>query len=255
MYFPVDVCEIVSRKRPPLIPPRGMRFNNTRTYISLGKHGLDSLIRHCQLRPDHRVLDVGCGTGSMALPLIDYLAGGTYQGFDIVPSWITWCQEHITRRNPRFRFDFIDVYSRHYNSTGKLTSETLKFPYEAESFDFVMLMSVFTHMLPAGIHNYINELSRVMKHGAKGFITTCLLNAESNKAIANGHTALPFPHTLGECRVMDKFFPETGIAVPENEILAWFSEAGLRVTTTMYGSWAGRSEPQNLHDNLVVERL
>jgi SAM-dependent methyltransferase len=211
MYFPVDVCEIVSRKRPPLIPPRGMRFNNTRTYISLGKHGLDSLIRHCQLRPDHRVLDVGCGTGSMALPLIDYLAGGTYQGFDIVPSWITWCQEHITRRNPRFRFDFIDVYSRHYNSTGKLTSETLKFPYEAESW--------------------------VMKHGAKGFITTCLLNAESKKAIANGHTALPFPHTLGECRVMDKFFPETGIAIPENEILAWFSEAGLRVTTTMYGSW------------------
>jgi hypothetical protein len=70
-------------------------------------------------------------------------------------------------------------------------------------------------MLPAGIHNYINELSRVMKHGAKGFITTCLLNAESNKAIANGHAVLPFPHTLGECRVRDKFFPETSIAIPE----------------------------------------
>ena len=73
LYSPVDAWELVARKKPPLIPPRGMRFNDTRTYLSLAKHNLNQLTQHCQLRPDHNVLDVGSGSGSMALPLLDYL--------------------------------------------------------------------------------------------------------------------------------------------------------------------------------------
>jgi hypothetical protein len=191
----------------------------------------------------------------MALPLLDYLTTGSYEGFDIVPSWITWCQAHITRTNPRFRFAFIDVYSKHYNSSGKLTAEALKFPYDGDVFDCVMLMSVFTHMLPAGIRNYIHELSRVMKPGANAFVTTFLLNEESGAAITNGMSLLAFPHQLGECLVMDEVFPETAIAVPEDQMMSWFSEAGFRVTTAMYGSWAGRSDRENLHDDLVVQKL
>jgi cyclopropane fatty-acyl-phospholipid synthase-like methyltransferase len=255
VYFPVDVCEVVARKKSPFIPPRGMRFNDTKTYLFLGKRGLDSLIQHCQLRPDHKVLDVGCGTGSMALPLTDYLTNGSYEGFDIVPSWIAWCQRHITRRNPLFRFVFVDVYSKHYNSSGKLTAETLKFPYDEGVFDCVLLMSIFTHMLPTGIRNYIHELSRVMKTGGHAFITTFLLNEESTAAINDGRSAISFQHSLDGCLIIDKIFPESAIAVPERQLLAWFSEAGLRVTNTMYGSWAGRKGRENLHDDVVVQKL
>jgi cyclopropane fatty-acyl-phospholipid synthase-like methyltransferase len=255
MYVPVDICEVVARKKPSLVPPRGMRFNDTKTYISLGKRGLDRLIQKCQLQPDQRVLDVGCGTGSMALPLLDYLTQGSYEGFDIVSSWIVWCQRHITRENSRFKFTFVDVYSKQYNSAGNLTSETLRFPYEREQFDCVMLMSIFTHMLPAAIHNYINELSRVMKPGAKAFITTFLLNDESELAIKSGRSAIPFPHRLGDCLVMDKFFPEAAITIPENQVRSWFSDAGFQVTGVAYGSWAGRSDSENLHDDLIVQKL
>jgi ubiquinone/menaquinone biosynthesis C-methylase UbiE len=255
LYFPVDAWESITSERPPLVAPRGMRFNDTRTYLSLAKHGLSLLVQHCRLQPHHNVLDVGCGSGSMALPLFDYLRTGTYEGFDIVPSWITWCQEHITRKNPRFRFTFVDVYSKHYNSTGKLTSDTLNFPYGDALFDCVMLMSVFTHMLPAGIHNYIREISRVMKTGGNAFITTFLLNEESRQAIKDQRTALPFAHRLGDCFVMDNVFPETAIAIPEDQMMAWFSEAGLQVTSVTRGSWAGRSGPENLHDNVVLHKL
>src|SRR5471032_1693123 len=48
------------------------------------------------LKPEHRVLDVGCGCGRMAVPLIPFLTGtGEYHGFDIVPAAIKWSQKHI----------------------------------------------------------------------------------------------------------------------------------------------------------------
>ena len=40
------------------------------------------------LKPEHRVLDIGCGVGRVALPLTRYLTSGTYDGFDIVKRWI-----------------------------------------------------------------------------------------------------------------------------------------------------------------------
>src|SRR5205085_890333 len=35
------------------------------------------------LEPDHRVLDVGCGLGPLAVGLAPYLAAGRYDGFDV----------------------------------------------------------------------------------------------------------------------------------------------------------------------------
>jgi ubiquinone/menaquinone biosynthesis C-methylase UbiE len=255
IYSPTDMFETIAGKKPPLVPPRGMRFNDTKTYLSLAQINLKSLIQYCQLQPDHKVLDVGCGTGSMALPLLEYLSSGSYDGFDIVSPWITWCQNNITRKDSRFRFKFVDVYSKQYNSSGKLTSETLKFPYDQEVFDFAMLMSVFTHMLPVAIRNYIQELSRVMKTGAKAFITTFLLNEESAAAIKDGKSLLSFRYPLGDCMVIDEFYPEAAIAAPEQQVMSWFSEAGFRTISVMYGSWAGRSGRENLHDNIIVQKV
>jgi ubiquinone/menaquinone biosynthesis C-methylase UbiE len=255
LYFPVDVYEAVARRKSPLIPPRGMRFRDSSTYLSVGKRGVESLIRECGLQPGHNILDVGCGTGAMALPLMDYLTTGSYVGFDIVPSWITWCQRHITSRNPRFHFELIDVYSKQYNSSGTLNAETLRFPYGGDSFDCVVLMSIFTHMRPAEIRNYIREVSRVMKEGAKSFITAFLINEESAEAIKKGRSAFSFKHKFGDCLVIDEMFPEAAIAVPEDQLVSWLADVGLSVEKVTYGSWAGRSSPENLHDDLIVQKL
>jgi ubiquinone/menaquinone biosynthesis C-methylase UbiE len=229
-----------------------MRYNNLPTYLSLAKRGLEQLISYCQLRPNDHVLDVGCGTGSMAVPLTTYLNGGRYEGFDVVPLWINWCQRHISRSYPNFRFKHIDAYSRHYNSTGKLQADMLHFPHESQSFDCAMLMSVFTHMLPDGIRNYINELARVLRPGGSAFITALLLNTESRAAIGEGRSVFPLRHQYGDSLVVDPQFPETTIAIPESQLCQWFAETGFEITRVMYGSWAGRIGPENLHDNLVV---
>lgn len=76
------------------------------------------------------MLDVGCGSGRMALPLTGYLnSEGRYAGFDISQKAIAWCQEHITSAHPNFQFEVSDIYNSLYNPKGKYQSLDFRFPY------------------------------------------------------------------------------------------------------------------------------
>ena len=55
------------------------------------------------LRPEHRVLDIGSGIGNLAISLAGYLHGG-YDGVEIHPEAVAWCQRTITPRHPGFGF-------------------------------------------------------------------------------------------------------------------------------------------------------
>jgi SAM-dependent methyltransferase len=231
-----------------------MRFDGADSYLSMGQIAKDTLIKFSGLTPESCVLDAGCGAGRAAIPFTTYLTRGSYEGFDIVPSWIHWCQRNITRKYPNVRFTWVDVYSKHYNSTGQITAETLTFPYNRDTFDCAMLLSVFTHMLPGGVRNYLHELSRVLKPGGRAFITALLLNDESIRGIEAATSVFPLRHKLGDCRVTDPKFPETTIAIPERAALGWCSESGLKLTI-MYGSWPGRRDRETIHDSLVIEKV
>ena len=252
-YLPTDAYEFLSGKRKAVIPPRGMRFDGADNYIRMGTVGVNSLIELCDLQPHHSLLDVGCGTGRMALPLIEYFTTGSYEGFDIVPQWIDWSTKNITRWHPNLHFRFVDVYSRHYNSTGGVAARDFVFPYRDGEFDCALLMSIFTHMLPDGIERYIHELARVLRPGGKALITALLLNEKSLEGIDMGLSTFPLGHRLGTCRVVDNEFPETTIAIPESHLLSWFADAGLKAEIS-YGSWSGRSDCRGLHDDIVVEK-
>ena len=87
---------------------------------------------------------------------------GRYEGFDIVKVGIDWCTENIHSRFDNFRFKLIPLKNDLYRlDTNEMAAE-LKFPYEENSFDFVFLTSVFTHMLPMDVENYIKEIQRVL---------------------------------------------------------------------------------------------
>jgi SAM-dependent methyltransferase len=83
------------------------------------------------LTRDSRVLDVGCGTGQMAMALEGYLSDrGAYYGTDIGREAIDFCRR--TYRRPNFVFD-----------VGGMT--TVPFPDHAGPFDLAIFFSVFTH--------------------------------------------------------------------------------------------------------------
>jgi SAM-dependent methyltransferase len=193
----------------------------------------------------------------MAVPLTRYLSkAGSYEGFDIVPKGIEWCSKHITPRYPNFKFSVADIYSKHYNHQGRFHAADYKFPYPDSSFDFVLLTSVFTHMLPDAVKNYITEISRVCKPGGRCLFTAFLLYKESRHLIASGKSPLQFKDgPQRSCMVVDPAFPEAAVALTEEFIKDSLDQVALTMEDPpLFGSWCGRPELTSYQDILVAQR-
>src|SRR4051812_33478118 len=136
-YFPADTIEVLLGRRDALVPPKGSIFIGEGDFKRRGDRFFRHFLNPGELKPYERVLDVGCGQGRMAVPLTSYLSSGVYEGFDVVPQAIQWCQKNITSRYPNFRFrEVSEIYNKEYNPGGQRKASEYKFPYEDESFDF-----------------------------------------------------------------------------------------------------------------------
>ena len=183
----LDLRDTVSRRRDRLTPPRRLDFVGHSDFAATGDEFLGHFIGLGGLQPSEAVLDVGCGIGRMALPLTGYLSqAGRYDGFDIVRANVGWCRRAITPRFPNFRFRHADVFNREYNPLGKLRGRDYRFPYPDRSFDFAVLTSVFTHLLPDEVAHYLAELGRVLRPGGRCLATVYLLNEESSRLVDAG---------------------------------------------------------------------
>lgn len=206
------------------------------------------------LKPHERVLDAGCGLGRMAVPLMPYLKDpGSYDGFDISPEGIAWCQQHITSRKPNFRFQVADIRNTQYNPNGNQKANEYRFPYDDQSFDLVFMASVFTHLMPDEIQQYLSETSRVLKTNGRCVISYFLLNDASVKRIAAGKLNPPqrsFNHDYGTYRVQNKQVPEAAIAHDERSVRELYRRYGLDIKEPVnYGRWAGRKSGLGVNHN------
>ena len=207
------------------------------------------------LQPDETVLEVGCGIGRIAIPLTKFLTSGRYEGFDIVPSGISWCQENITTQYPNFNFQLADLYNKFYNPGGKLTAQAFVFPYDNGSFDFVFLTSVFTHLLAADMEHYLREIERVMKPGGLCLITYFIWNEDSARLISEGKSPLTFSHELQTCRVQDPAVPESAVCYDERFIVSLYERCGLKIHLPIqYGGWCGRQHFLDGQDIIVASK-
>jgi SAM-dependent methyltransferase len=78
--------------------------------------------------------------------------------------------------------------------TGRLKPESFDFPYAEEAFDFVFLTSVFTHMLPPTVSNYLSEIRRVIRPEGRCLMTFFILNEASLAAARAGRASRRFIH-------------------------------------------------------------
>ena len=224
-------------------------------FDAIGAEFLGHFLRLADLSPDDDVLDVGCGIGRMALPLTGYLQGGTYRGMDIVPGGIKWCERHIASEHPNFGFVLADVHNSVYNPRGRHRAEDYRFPFPDESFDLVVLTSVFTHMLPEEVLNYMSEVTRVLRPGGRCFMTWFLLNGKSLEGIESGASWMRFDHQIGEMRTTDPTSPESAIAMPEWFVRDACARVGLRIKEPIrFGAWSGRQDFLSAQDIVVAVR-
>lgn len=241
-----------------LVPPRKLRFVGHGDFKKTGEEFLGHFIKVGGLQPSHNVLDVGSGIGRMAIPLTHYLSPeACYDGLEIVPAGVEWCASEITPRYPNFKFHWIDVYNFEYNPSGKQLAKNYRFPFEAGRFDFSFLTSVFTHMLPEDVENYISELGRVTKRGGRCLATFFLLNDASRAAIKNGECPiLDFRFDGPGYLTVDEKMPECAIAFPETTVFTVFEKHGFRVVSPVYyGGWSGRANALSYQDIVVLEKI
>ncbi len=240
----------------PLVPRVEDMFDGPRSlklFKETGEEFLRIYQEICGLRPSEKMLDVGCGIGRKTIPLTHYLTSeATYQGMDINRTGIEWCQEKISAKFANFRFQQVDVYNKFYNPQGTVRPVDYKFPFESETFDFVTLVSVFTHMRPTDGVNYLSEVHRVLRRGGRCLITYFLLTEESLQGLVDGKSAFDFKHAIGNSRVVLREMPEFAIAYEESWLRENYPKVGLKITRLDYGSWCGRGGAISCQDLVLA---
>jgi SAM-dependent methyltransferase len=227
------------------------------SFSEVGREFANHLVELCALEPSGSVLDVGCGAGRIAIALTSYLSGdGRYDGFDVLPWAIEWCQKEVTSRFPNFAFQLADVFSEQYYPEGRLRPEEYTFPVADGSYDVACVSSVFTHMPPEAVDRYLSEISRALRPGGRGLMTFYLLNDESRAAIEAGEVRdeFRFRHPVGTALTSFQDAPEWAVAHPEERVRQACVERGLRTHGSVRGGWSGREDYLSWQDILVVER-
>lgn len=257
-YWPADFFRKLRRSSgAEIMPPRGMIYTGSGDFRRQGEVLVQQFQEFAGLQPGHRVLDIGSGIGRVALPLTRFLdpaAGGAYEGFDVVKTGVDWCGRNITARFPHFRFRYIPLKNDLYTEAGA-DAAGFSFPYPEADFDFACVISVFTHMLPAEVARYAEELHRCLRPGGRCFATFFLLKNEGD---ASANPGFAFPHRYGHYALMDAQVQAGNVAFEENWVRERLFPKEKFVVEGMYaGYWRGgvKEVALDFQDIIVVRKV
>jgi SAM-dependent methyltransferase len=251
----LDLRDRVTGRADRLVPPRRLDFVGHSDFVATGNEFLGHFIELAGLQPGDAVLDVGCGIGRIARPLVGYLsADGSYDGFDVSRDGIGWCRRRY-RAIPNFRFQVADLFNRRYNPHGTHTAADYPFPYESSHFDLAVLTSVLTHLLEEETDHYLAEVARVLKPGGRMLATFFVLDEASRAAIAAGRSGLQFLDPENHVAVVSEDLPEEAVAYDARWLRERLTAHGLRLREPIHpGTWSGREDGLSFQDVVVAER-
>jgi SAM-dependent methyltransferase len=183
------------------------------------------LLKVAGLRPDHYLIDVGCGSGRLAVKLKDWLHG-RYLGADVDRNLLAYAARIAAR--PDWRFEL---------TAGR------SIPEADGGADMVCFFSVFTHLLHEQSYVYLQEAKRVLRPG--GRVVFSFLD------FASAHLWPIFESNVRNlgCRTPLNMF------ISRDMIPVWATHLGLRVVDLIDGGtpYIPLTEPVRYDDGRVVE--
>jgi ubiquinone/menaquinone biosynthesis C-methylase UbiE len=252
-WMPADLGR---RDRGTLMPPRRLSFVGRGDFERTGREYLSHFIELGGLRPGDRVLDMGCGIGRMAIPLMDYLdEHGSYAGFDVGRAMIRWCRREITARRSDFEFSWAPVYNQKYNPFGTISAAEFRFPYDDGCFDFIFATSLFTHLVRAETEHYLRETARVLRPGGTCLLTFFLLDEHAEGEMAACRASFDFRHPIEGGFTTDPGQPEEAIAFRAEDLRAMLADLGLEVQEPIrFGLWSNHPGGPAGQDIVIAKR-
>jgi len=251
-YYPHDMKNCLLGKRHRYEPPKGKTFIGSGDFIKQGKLHLQLLQEHALLMPHHKVLDIGSGMGRTAAALTSYTSSeGSYDGFDIMTQGVQWCNKKIHKDFSNFKFKHVPLGNDLYN-TNKTTGANFKFPYDDNSFDVEFLFSVFSHMLPAEIENYLCEIARTLKPGGKCLATFFIYEHADDFQLKHPEDRFKFPVDMGNYRLMNEKVKSANVAYQRDFLRRMIVNSKLTIHKEIEGYWKGEKTGHNDFQDIIV---
>lgn len=111
-----------------------------------------SLVEQAELRPGQRVLDLGCGTGTLALLISEHEPGCEVTGLDADPDILRLARAKAEEHGADIEFQ---------------EALSTEMPFEDASFDRVLSTLFFHHLMPADKRATLAEIRRILKPGGR----------------------------------------------------------------------------------------
>ena len=213
--------------------------------------GLFQALMHAELPRGRapRILDVGCGTGLLAIasePLLGL--EGRYLGIDVSRRDVEFCRAHYP--DSPFAFALLDTRNAAY--APERARERVAWEVADASVDLVTALSVWTHFAEADALFYLREVGRVLRPGGRAILTCFLLDAAARAAAQRTPGGTSRFHATDPARwVFDvpargsrewlhpawARAPEDAIAFTEPALARLLEAGGLRERARHLGTW------------------
>jgi len=267
LYLPLDRQQVLRSRNIRLIPAeknrRGGKYSYAEWAYVIGIFQT-LMFLHLDRRENNMMLDIGCGTGLLAIAAEPFIGpGGKYTGIDVMQEDIDFCRRHFPAANREFiHFDVANPrYAPAQNSTRS------PWPVAEGSIDLLTALSVWTHLDEEDGLFYFKEIHRILKPGGKAIVTFFLLDRTYRESLDRRSEREGRFHATSQnlwifnqpAYGSDAWFhlewtpvPEDAIAVTEAGLDRLREHAGLEVVARHQGNW--KEVPGMFFQDVVIFR-
>jgi SAM-dependent methyltransferase len=255
-YISIDKENIKRAKNLKLIPEKAAirELGGKRSYAEWGHViGIFQTLIYQNLSKSNNnfILDVGCGSGLLAISSEPFIRPkGQYTGIDVNRNFIDISEKNY--KDKWFKFLYLSVFNSVYSPSINETEASKPWDVSSESQDLVTALSVWTHLNEQHSTFYLEEVSRVLKPGAKAIITFFVLDNNYERSLKRRRNAKGRFHNSNQLRWVfdtplhgsDNWFhpkwtkvPEYAIGVTPKGITAALKNTDLKLIKTNTGNW------------------